>query len=135
MHFGFALELWNINLWNIDFLDTGMLSKYFVCLHKTSWRRLHRNTFSSSKTSSDVFKMSSRCLARCLQDVIKTSSRRLRRRKVVTLNTSSRPTNVCWVCCLLFMDFSQYGLDWKYGNMFQISIYNWMQNCIFEQLA
>ena len=45
---------------------------------KTSSRRLQRNNFSSSKTSS-----------RCLQDVFKTSSRRLRRRKIVTLKT-------CW---------------------------------------
>ena len=45
MYFGFALELSDIDLWNIDFLDTnlGLLSpdkytdipsKYFVSLHK-----------------------------------------------------------------------------------------------------
>ena len=40
MHFGFALELSYIDLWNIDLLDThlGFLytdtpRKYFVCLH------------------------------------------------------------------------------------------------------
>ena len=92
MHFGFALELSDIDLWNIDLLDTHLdlldtdiPSKYFVCLHsvfrtssryvfktssrhvfKTSWRCLQRNNFSSSKTSSTR-------LARCLQDVFKTS--------------------------------------------------------------
>ena len=101
MHFGFTLELSDIDLWNIDLLDTHLdlldtdiTSKNFVCLRdvlktssryvfetssrhvfntssthvlKTSWRRLQRNSFSSSKTS----------------------SRRLARRKIVTLKT-------CW---------------------------------------
>ena len=61
---------------------------------KTSSRRLQRNNFSSSKTSSrrfqDVFKTS-------LQDVFKTSSRRLGRRKMFTLKTSSRHVlRTCW---------------------------------------
>ena len=85
MHFGFALELSDIDLWNIDlldthldFLDTNIPSKHFVCLQdvlktssryvfktsprhvfktcsrcllKASWRRPKRNNFSSSKTS------------------------------------------------------------------------------------
>ena len=109
MHFGFALDLSDIDLLNIelldqwythlDLLDTDMASKHFVCFQdvlktsarhvfktslrhvfKTSWRRLQRNNFSSSKTFS-------RRLARCLQDVFKTSSRRLGRRKNVTLKT------------------------------------------------
>ena len=74
MHFGFPLELSDIDLWNTDLLDThldllsrdkytGIPSKYFVCLHK-------------------IFKGSSR-------HVFKTSSRRLGRRKIVTLKT-------CW---------------------------------------
>ena len=66
MHFGFVLELSDIVLWNIDLLDkhldlldTDILSKYFVCLHRVF------------KTSSRyVFKTSSR-------PVLKTSSRRL----------------------------------------------------------
>ena len=96
MHFGFALELSNVDLLNInlldthlDLLDTDIPSKYFACLHnvfktssrhvfktssrhvfKTSSRRLQRNNFSSSKTSS-------RRLARGLENVFKTSSRRL----------------------------------------------------------
>ena len=50
MHFGFALELLDRDLWNIDLLDTHLdlldtdiPSKYFFCLHnvfKTSSRRL-----------------------------------------------------------------------------------------------
>ena len=71
MHFGFVLEFSNIDLWNIDLLDTDIASKYFVCLHnvlktssrhvfktssrhvfKTSWSRLQRNNILSSKTSS-----------------------------------------------------------------------------------
>ena len=70
MHFGFALELSNVDLLNIDLLDTHLdlldtdiPSKYFACLHnvfktssrhvfKTSSRRLQRNNFLSSKTSS-----------------------------------------------------------------------------------
>ena len=89
MHFGFALELTDIDLWNTDLLDTHLdflsrdkytdiPSNYFVCLHKifkrswrhvfkTSSRRFQRNNFSSSKTS----------------------SRRLGKRKIVTLKT-------CW---------------------------------------
>ena len=96
MNFGSAWELSDIDLWNIDLLDTHLdlldtdiPSKYFVSFHsafktssrhvfntssryvfKTSSRRLQRNNVSSSKTSS-------RRLARCLQYVFKTSSRRL----------------------------------------------------------
>ena len=57
MHFGSTLELSNVDLRNIDLLDTHLelldtdiLSKYFVCLH---------NVFKTSLT--------------CLQDVLKTS--------------------------------------------------------------
>ena len=71
MHFGFALELSNVDLLNIDLLDTHLdlldtdiPSKYFACLH-------------------NVFKTSSR-------HVFKTSSRHV-------FKTSSRPTNVYWV--------------------------------------
>ena len=62
MHFGFALELSNVDLLNIDLLDTHLdlldtdiPSKYFAFLHnvfKTSSRRLQRNNFLSSKTFS-----------------------------------------------------------------------------------
>ena len=51
MRFGLALELSNVDLLNIDSLDTDIPSKYFACLH-------------------NVFEASSR-------HVLKTSSRRL----------------------------------------------------------
>ena len=61
MHFGFALELSNVDLLNIDLLDTHLdlldtdiPSKYFVCLH---------NVFKTS--SRHVFKMSSRLTNTC----------------------------------------------------------------------
>ena len=52
MHFGFALELSNVDLLNIDLLDTNLdlldtdiPSKYFACLHivfKTSSRHVFK---------------------------------------------------------------------------------------------
>ena len=69
MHFRFALDLSDKDLWNIDLLDTHLdlldrdsPSKHLVCLQdifktpsryvvKTSWTRLQRNNFVSSKTS------------------------------------------------------------------------------------
>ena len=70
MHFGFALELSNVDLLNIDLLDTHLdlldtdiPSKYFVCLHNVSKRCLQ-----------DVFKTClPRHLARFLKDVFKTN--------------------------------------------------------------
>ena len=102
MHFGFALELSDIDLWNIDLLDTNLdllhtdiSSKCFfylnnvfkICLQdifktswrhvfKTSWRRLQCKNFLSSKTSW-------RRIQDALQDIFKTSSRHLGRRKIV----------------------------------------------------
>ena len=96
-HFGFALDFSDIDLRNIDLLDTNLdllgtdiTSKIFFA-SKTSWRRpqdmssrhvfkmssrrLHHNNFSSSKTVS--------------RRLCKTSWRRLGRRKIVTLKT-------CW---------------------------------------
>ena len=109
MHFGFALELTDIDLWNIDLLDTHLdlldtdiPSKYFVCLHsvfrtslryvfKTSSRHVlktsSRHVFKTS--SRHVFKTSWRRLQRNNFSSSKTSSRRLGRRKIVTLKT-------CW---------------------------------------
>ena len=93
MHFGFALELSDIGLWNLDLLDTHLdtdiPSKYFVSLNsvfktfsryvfKTSWRQVFktssRHVFKTSsrrlqRNSFSSSKMSSRRLARCLQDV------------------------------------------------------------------
>ena len=92
MHFGFALELSNIDLLNIDLLDTRLdlldtdiPNKYFACLHNV-FKTSSRHVFKTSsrhvfKTSSrHVFKTSSRRLQRTifrlprgLQDVLKTS--------------------------------------------------------------
>ena len=77
MHFGFALELSNIDLLDthLDLLDTDIPSKYFVSLHsvfKTSSRYVFktssRHVFKTSPRH--VFKTSSR-------HVFMTSSRRL----------------------------------------------------------
>ena len=136
MHFELGSDLSDIDLWNIDLLDThlGLLdtdirSKHFVCLQdvfktssryvfKTSSRRLQRNNFSSSKTSS-------RRLARCLQDVLE-DEKLLRWRRVEdvfktcleeVLKTSSRPTNVSWVTNkLLHRSFSRILSKWTPSN-------------------
>ena len=118
MHFGFALELSDTDLWNIDLLDahldlldTDIPSKYLLCLHSV-FKKSSRHFFKTSskhvfKTSSrhvfktclqDVFsvtifrlprRLQATCLARCLQDVFKMSSRRPGRLKVASLKT-------CW---------------------------------------
>ena len=91
MHFGFALELSDIDLWNIDLFDTHLdllspdkytdiPSKYFFCLQnivKTSSRHVFK-TFSKH-----AFKTPSR-------HVFKTSSRRLQRKNFTSSKTSSR---------------------------------------------
>ena len=88
MHFGFALELSNVDLLNIDLLDTHLdlldtdiPSKYFACLHnvfKTSSRHLQDM---SSRRLQD---MSSRRLqdmsSRRLEDVFSVTVFRLPRR-------------------------------------------------------
>ena len=69
MHFGFALELTDIDLWNTDLLDTHLdflsrdeytdiPSNYFVCLHKI-FKRSWRHVFKTS--SRHVFK-TNKCL-------------------------------------------------------------------------
>ena len=91
MHFGFALELSDIDLWNIDLLDTHLdllgtdiPSILFVSI--VSSRRLqdmssrHLQDISSSR---HVFKMSS-------GHAFKMSSRRLRRYKFAKLK-------ICWI--------------------------------------
>ena len=99
MHFGFALELPDIDLWNTDLLDThlGLLnpeisiqispvSILFVSikslrgLQDMSSRHLQDvfsvRIFRFPRRLQDVLEMSSRRLARGLQDVFKRSSRR-----------------------------------------------------------
>ena len=78
MHSGFALELPNVDLSNIDLLDTHLdlldtdiPSKYFACLHnifKTSSRHIFKTS------SRHLHEMSSYMSSRHLQDM---SSRRL----------------------------------------------------------
>ena len=87
MHFGFALELSDIDLWNIDLLDTHLdlldtdiPSKYFVCLHSV-FKTSSRYVFKTS--SRHVFKTSSR-------HVFKTSSRRLQRNNFSSSKTSCK---------------------------------------------
>ena len=78
MHFGFALELSNVDLLNIDLLDTDIRSKY------------HLQDMSSRRVQ-DMY-------SRRLQDMF---SRRLQRNNFLSSKTSSRPTNVCWDSCLV----------------------------------
>ena len=77
MHFGFVLDSWNIDLWEMDLLDTNL---------DIDSRRLE--DMSSSRLQ-DVFSVTVFSLPRRLEDVLedvfKTSSRRLGRRKIVTL--------------------------------------------------
>ena len=99
MHFGFALELSDIDVWNIDLLDTHLYllspdkyadipSKHFVCLH-------------------NIFKKSSRHVSRtCLQDMSSRhlqdmSSRRLQNMSSRRLQEmSSRRLQDVFVRCL-----------------------------------
>ena len=113
MHFRFALELSDIDFWNIDLLDTHLNlldtdipSKSFVCLDnvfKTSWRHVFKTSSRriqdlSSKLLEYVFSLTTFRLPRRLEDVLldvfkrfsrpllcKTSSRRPGGRKIVTL--------------------------------------------------
>ena len=76
MHFGFALELSNVDLLNIDLLDTHLdlldtdiPSKYFACLHnvfKTSSRHVFKR---SSRRLQDVFRVTIFRLQDVLEDI------------------------------------------------------------------
>ena len=97
MHFGFALELSNTDLWYIDLLDihvdSDIPSKNFPCLHnvfKTSSRQVFKTSTRhviitssrrlqemSSKHLEDVSSVTIFCLPRLLEDILKTSSRLL----------------------------------------------------------
>ena len=89
MHFGFALELSDIGLWNLDLLDTHLdtdiPSKYFVSLHSV-FKTFSRYVFKTS--GRQVFKTSSR-------HVFKTSSRRLQRNSFSSSKMSSRRLARC----------------------------------------
>ena len=92
MHFEFALDLSDIDLWNIDLLDahldlldTDIPSKHFVCLQDIlkiiqdiSSRHLQnmpsrRLQDMSSKRLEEVFSVTIFCLPRRLEDVFKMS--------------------------------------------------------------
>ena len=103
MHFGFALELSDIDLWNTDLLDThlGLLNPEIsiqispVSILFVSIKSLRGLQDMSSRRLEDVFSVTifrlPRRLKDVLQEVFKTSSRRLGRRKIVTLKTCWRP--------------------------------------------
>ena len=101
MHFGFALELSDIDLWNIDLLDTHLdlldtdiPSKYFACLHNV-FKTSSRHVFKTS--SRHVFKASSRHVFKTSsRHIFKTFSRRLQRNNFLSSKTSS----ICLVKCL-----------------------------------
>ena len=95
MHFGFALDLSDIDLLNIDLLDqrythldlldTDIPSKHFICFQdvlKASSRHALK------KSSRYAFKMSSR-------HVFKKSSRRFQRNNFSSSKTSSRGLARC----------------------------------------
>ena len=91
MHFGFALELSDIDLWNTDLLDTHLdllspdkyadiPSKYFVYLHKI-FKKSSRYVLKTS--SRHVFKTSLRYVFKTSsRHVLKTSSRRLQNQQM-----------------------------------------------------
>ena len=64
--FGFSLDSSDVDLWNIDLLDTDIPSKHFVCLQdvlKTSSAKKNSPSKTSSRRLQDVF-------ARSLQDAL-----------------------------------------------------------------
>ena len=97
MHFGFALILSDIDLGNIDLLDThldlldtNIPSKYFACLNNV-FKTSSRHVFKTS--SKHVFKTSSR-------HVFKTSSRRPQRNNFSSSKSSSRRLQDVFARCL-----------------------------------
>ena len=82
---GFALDLSDIDLWNIDLLDTDITSKILLA-SETSWRRLQDM---SSRSLQDM-------PSRHLQDMSSRIKLLRWRRAEDVFKTSWRPTNVCW---------------------------------------
>ena len=96
MHFGFTLDLSDIDLLSVDLLDQRY-THLDLFVSKTSWRRLQDMSSKTSwrclqdvlrdafKTSlQDVFKTSRKTRSYYAEDMLKTSSRHV-------LKTSSRP--------------------------------------------
>ena len=125
---GFALDVSDIDLWNIhlldtdlDLLDTDIPSKHFVCVQDVLKTSLPEQFF----VFQDVSKTSSRRFQYTLWDVFKASSRRLGRRKIVMLKTcwwclqekSWRPKIICWAVCKMRDVWSYWTLktlEWIY---------------------
>ena len=100
MHFGFALDLSDIDLLNVDLLDQRY-THLDLLASKTSSRSLQHNNFPCSKTS---WRRLEDAFARHLQDVLE-DEKLLCWRRVEDIfktcledvfETSWRPTNVCW---------------------------------------
>ena len=113
MHFGFTLDLSDIDLLSVDLLDQRY-THLDLFVSKTSWRRLEdmssrRLQDISSRRLQDILGVTIFRLPRHLEDVFKTfcempsrhlcktSSRRLGRREVITLKTCwRRPQGMSW---------------------------------------
>ena len=95
MHFRLALELSDIDLWNIDLLDThldlldtNIPGKDFICLHNV-FKMSSRHVFKTS--SRHVFKTSSKHVFKTLsRHVFKTSLSHFQRNNFSSSKTSSR---------------------------------------------
>ena len=98
MHFGFALELSNVDLLNIDLLDThlDLLDKDIpsILLVSIMSSRCLQDMLSSSRCLQDVLEDAKLLLWRRVEDVFKTCLGDV-------FKTSSRLTNVCWVNIIL----------------------------------
>ena len=105
MHFGFTLDLSDIDLLSVDLLDQRY-THLDLFVSKTSWRRLQDI---SSRRLQDILGVTIFRLPRHLEDVFKTfcempsrhlcktSLRRLGRREVITLKTCwRRPQGMSW---------------------------------------
>ena len=113
MHFGFTLDLSDIDLLSVDLLDQRY-THLDLFVSKTPWRRLEdmssrRLQDISSRRLQDILGVTIFRLPRHLEDVFKTfcempsrhlcktSSRRLGRREVITLKTCwRRPQGMSW---------------------------------------
>ena len=110
MHFGFALELSNVDLLNIDLLDTHLdllitdiPSKYFACLHNFFKKSSGHIFKTSSRRLQDVFK-NNICLLSTELNLIKYLSK-----KAIFSKSVHFFSNRCFQFSPLF------GWDWPYG--------------------
>ena len=117
MHFGFALQFSDIDLWNTDLVDTHLdllyrdkytdiPNKYFGRLHKI-FKRSSRQVFKTS--SRYVFKASSR-------HVFKTSSRHVFKASSICLNCC------CFIIKLVVSIFSLSKTFWHNNIMISLTL-------------